>query len=437
MAMQGHIVPQAYFDIYTAAPYPDGSQPQLSTMPEGNIFTCVKTGRIWIVSSEGPNWRPLHLQYQTTSANTGTTVANIQFRNLGAAPNTIAAFDLNGAITLSSLPNAMSLATDANGRLIAGTGGTALYVQASNHTGSAIAKGSAVYISGAAGQLPRITKAQANAYLTTDAFGLTAETIAHGGTGNVIIAGLLTDVDTNAFGDGDVLYVSATTAGALTNTEPTKPNWQMQVGTVAYAHQNHGKIVVHPNLESVKTEYIVDMTAAGETLATLAPLAEGTLLGRLGGNLAGNPQVINTGNGLSMGLSSLDVSLSSLSNALSADVTMTTLNTWYNGPSITLSAGTWMVDSCVTIRKANSTGTNSVAARLSTGSVHYASTEQAWNTRAEAVHSFALSAKITVASNTTIYVQAVSGYSGGAIAAATTYQPSGTTASNINAVRIA
>ena len=437
MAMQGFIVPQSYFDWDIPAPYPDGNQPDLTLMPEGNIFTCLKTGRLWIVASEAPSWRPIHLQYQTTSAGAGTTVANIQFRNLGAAPNTVAAFDLNGAITLSSLPNALSLATDANGRIVAGTAGNALYVQVSNHTGSPIAKGSAVYISGAAGQIPRITKAQANSYLTTDAVGLTAETIAHGGTGNVIISGLLTDVDTSTFGDGDVLYVSATTAGLLTNIEPAKPNWQMQVGTVAYAHQNHGKIVVHPNLESVKTEYIVDMTAAGETLATLAPMAEGTVLGRLAGNLSGSPEVIPTGNGLTMGFASLDVSLSSLSNSLSSDVAMTTLNTWYNGPAITLTAGTWMVDSCVTIRKANTTGTNSVAARISTGSVHYASTEQAWNTRAEAVQSFALSAKLTVATTTTIYVQAVSGYSGGAIAASTTFQPSGTTASNINAVRIA
>lgn len=436
MAMQGFIVPQSYFDWDIPAPYPDGNQPDLTLMPEGNIFTCLKTGRLWIVASEAPSWRPIHLQYQTTSAGAGTTVANIQFRNLGAAPNTVAAFDLNGAITLSSLPNALSLATDANGRIVAGTAGNALYVQVSNHTGSPIAKGSAVYISGAAGQIPRITKAQANSYLTTDAVGLTAETIAHGGTGNVIISGLLTDVDTSTFGDGDVLYVSATTAGLLTNTEPAKPNWQMQVGTVAYAHQNHGKIVVHPNLESVKTEYIVDMTSAGETLATLAPMAEGTVLARLTGAGAGSPSAVSLGYGFG-GLSNITVALTHTSNALASPVATTLANTWYDGPSVTLSAGTWLLDSTVSVQKGAVTGTTAISARLSTGTVHYCSSTQSWNTTASAVTSFGLSSIVTLASTETIKIQVNSSIVGGAILAFTPHQSSGNNATNINAVRIA
>jgi hypothetical protein len=131
------------------------------------------------------------------------------------------------------------------------------------------------------------------------------------------------------------------------------------------------------------------------------------------------------------------LALTTASSFLSADVTMTNADTWYDGPSISLAAGTWVVDTTVTLVKGNLSGTNSVAVRIGTGTTHYVSSEQAWNTRALAVVSFACSGIITLASTTTIKVQATSQYAGGAIKAATVYSASGNTASNINAVRIA
>lgn len=125
------------------------------------------------------------------------------------------------------------------------------------------------------------------------------------------------------------------------------------------------------------------------------------------------------------------------SSFLSSDVTMTNADTWYDGPTITLAAGTWLIDSTVTVVKGNLSGTNSVTVRISTGTTHYVSSEQAWNTRALAVTSFACSGIITLASSTTIKVQATSQYAGGAIKAQTVYSASGNTATNINAVRIA
>jgi hypothetical protein len=51
--------------------------------------------------------------------------------------------------------------------------------------------------------------------------------------------------------------------------------------------------------------------------------------------------------------------------------------------------------------------------------------------------SISLSTRITLASTTTIKVQAVSTFAASAIKAATIYQASGNNASNINAVRVA
>lgn len=433
MAMLGSIVPRTYYNTLTPGPYPTPAIPGLSG-ETGELFICSATGRMWMFSDISPFYMPLALQYQTSSTGAGTTTANIRKAKVGTAGNEVAGFEHTGAVQLTDLPSAPMLGTDATGRVQAVTSAPAVTITARNNTGSQINKGQAVRISGALGQNPTISLAQANAYATTDAVGLAAANIANNSTGSVIIAGTLTNLDTSAFSDGATLYLSAATAGALTATEPSRPNWQMQMGYVEHAHPQQGKILVHPNLESTKTEYISDMTSAGVALATLAPLNEGVLLGRISG--IGNPESVAIGYGMAM-FGDLGVSLNSASNALSADVTMTTAGTWYDGPSISLTAGTWMIDSCVTVQKSAVSGVGDFSARLSDGTTHYASSESTWNTRAGSMISVSLSTRITLASTTTIKVQAVSAFAASAIKAATLYQPSGNNASNINAVRVA
>jgi len=154
-----------------------------------------------------------------------------------------------------------------------------LTMQARNADSVTVAKGKAVYLFGATGQTPTFKRAQSNAYATMDVFGVTAESIAQNATGTIILQGLLESVNTGAFSDGQIVYLSETTPGDLTATEPTKPNWQVQVGHVAYAHNNNGKLYVGPTVESTKAEYIVDATATGEALiqAVNAAAARSTL----------------------------------------------------------------------------------------------------------------------------------------------------------------
>jgi hypothetical protein len=47
-----------------------------------------------------------------------------------------------------------------------------------------------------------------------------------------------------SWSDGDVLYLSPTTAGRLTNRKPSAPGHIVVMGYVEYAHQNNGKIYV-------------------------------------------------------------------------------------------------------------------------------------------------------------------------------------------------
>jgi hypothetical protein len=312
----------------------------------------------------------------------------------------------------------------------------AVQILVRNNTGVQINKGAAVRISGAIGQNPTIALAQANAYATTDAVGLVAANIANNATGYVIIAGTLTDIDTNSFDDGDTLYLSATTAGALTATEPVKPNWQMQIGTVEHAHPTQGKILVHPNLESTKVEYISDMTSAGEVLATLAPMAEQTVLGRKSSFGSGNPQEIALGYGV-FAVGDLAVNLSTAQTKLVASVAMLNANQWYDGPTVSLAAGIWLVTATLSLRKQNTTGVFNVSARISDGTTHHASTGQTWITQPSTNLSMTVSAIVTLGATTTIRASANSALANCSILEETDQATSGNNASVIAAIRIA
>lgn len=441
--LQSHIVHKRSFLAQFAGaitPVPTKSGADIVT---GELVVCPVTGRVWVGFWNGDSCKMV-TPYSRDEITQGS--GNYTYVTISDSANYTdggklrvegtGKFAFQNAPYLESILSAPMLGTDETGRVVsvAGASATSVLVTARNNTGSQINKGQAVRISGALGQNPTISLAQANAYANTDAIGLAAANIGNNSTGSVIIAGTLTNLDTSAFNNGDILYLSATTAGALQNTDPLRPNWQMQMGYVEHAHPTQGKILVHANLESTKTEYITDMTQAGVALATLAPLNEGVLLGRLSG--IGNPEPVAIGYGMAM-LGDLGVSLASASNALSADVVMANAGTWYDGPSISLPAGTWMIDSCVTVQKGAISSTGDLSARITNGTTHYASSEATWNNRSASMASISLSTRITLASTTTIKVQAVSSFAASAIKAATIYQASGNNASNINAVRVA
>jgi hypothetical protein len=114
-----------------------------------------------------------------------------------------------------------------------------------NNTGSSIANGTPVYVTGtSSGQTyPNIALAKADASSTSAVLGLTNGTIASGATGYVCTAGLLTPCNTGSFTVGQVLYLSPYSAGQLMNTIPPT-GYAVQVGVVAYANSPNGSIYV-------------------------------------------------------------------------------------------------------------------------------------------------------------------------------------------------
>jgi hypothetical protein len=114
-----------------------------------------------------------------------------------------------------------------------------------NSTGVSIAKTKVVYISGATGQKPNITLADASFEISSSkTIGITRNSIANNTDGYVITHGTIHDINTSAFADGDALWLSET-AGEITNVVPAEPAHAVFIGYVAYAHPTTGKIILH------------------------------------------------------------------------------------------------------------------------------------------------------------------------------------------------
>lgn len=114
-----------------------------------------------------------------------------------------------------------------------------------NSTGVTIGKTKVVYISGATGQKPNITLADASFEISSSkTIGITRTSISHNTDGYVITHGTIHDVNTSAFADGDALWLSET-AGEIVNVVPNEPAHSVFIGYVAYAHATQGKIILH------------------------------------------------------------------------------------------------------------------------------------------------------------------------------------------------
>ena len=109
----------------------------------------------------------------------------------------------------------------------------------------------AVKVSGAQGQRLAVAFAQGNNDANSaDTIGLVCETIATNQEGFIVCVGQIEGINTTGslqsetWADGDVLYLSPTTAGQITNIKPTGAGHIVIIGYVEYAHINQGKIYV-------------------------------------------------------------------------------------------------------------------------------------------------------------------------------------------------
>lgn len=108
-----------------------------------------------------------------------------------------------------------------------------------------------VKVDGAQGQRLKVALAQANNDANSaETLGLVTENINNNQEGFITVSGLVRGVNTTGslqgetWADGDMLYLSGTTAGQLTKVKPIAPIHTVIVGYVVHAHPTQGTIFV-------------------------------------------------------------------------------------------------------------------------------------------------------------------------------------------------
>jgi hypothetical protein len=154
--------------------------------------------------------------------------------------------------------------------------GQQLVVRARNTSGSTITKGSVVKVVGVAGGFVGINLAQADSVANSEtAFGIVAEDIADTSNGFVAINGIIHGVNTNAFTEGDILYLSTTTPGAITNVKPASPNYIVVIGYCAKKNAVDGHILLHVQNDT-RQAVEIQAAASDETTALTTGAAKVT-----------------------------------------------------------------------------------------------------------------------------------------------------------------
>lgn len=122
-----------------------------------------------------------------------------------------------------------------------------LFMFGYNNSGSPMTKGTVVRVNGSSGLRPVISLAQADGDPNSaETIGVVAESIGNNAEGLVQVLGLMKSLNTNAFNEGDVLYLSPTSAGQLTNVKPQAPDHLVRIAYCIKKAGGAGEIYISP-----------------------------------------------------------------------------------------------------------------------------------------------------------------------------------------------
>jgi len=117
-----------------------------------------------------------------------------------------------------------------------------------NATGGTLVKGVAVYANGihpGSGVIPTVAPARADSKTTMPVIGVMFESVPNNAFGRVMVQGRINDLNTTAYTAGAPLYLSATTAGQMTTTPPTHPNYLSVVGVCLRSNAVDGALAIN------------------------------------------------------------------------------------------------------------------------------------------------------------------------------------------------
>lgn len=117
-------------------------------------------------------------------------------------------------------------------------------LRAKNDQGATIYNGQAVYISGASGSNILVKLADADSYFESiRAIAVATEDIGSGQIGRFTTFGFVRELNTSAYAEGDILFLSAT-PGMMSATPPAYPSNRVAIGTVTRSSTTQGEIGV-------------------------------------------------------------------------------------------------------------------------------------------------------------------------------------------------
>lgn len=137
------------------------------------------------------------------------------------------------------------------------------HIRGTNKSGVTINNGEAVTIVGAQGSKTKFDLSDAdNPPLVDSVAGLATENIANNGTGYVTTFGLVRELNTSAFSEGDRVWAT-NTPGQISNIPPPAPSRKVFVGTVVVSNPSNGSIFVSPvnvpNLSALSDVFITSI----------------------------------------------------------------------------------------------------------------------------------------------------------------------------------
>jgi hypothetical protein len=321
----------------------------------------------------GSTWQKIDQTNLVTSVNGNTGAVVLTASSVGAL-DTITSTD--GSVTVSGTGTTRDLSVAVSAST------TNVIVQVRNTTGATLTKGTVVYMSGATGQIPTVSKALATSDATSaQTLGMMTADLANNSNGYVTAIGLITNIDTSAYTDGAQLYLSGTTAGTVTTTKTYAPTHLVYVGVVEHAHPTQGKIFVKVQ-NGYELDEIHNVSAQsptnGQTLIynTSTSLWESASFPTFNQNTTGNATTATTATNVSGGTASVTTLTTSSTVTLNGGTAngVAYLNgskVLTTGSALTFDGDTFSSSGTATLAGSfNSTSANGTAIRLQNSSVN-------------------------------------------------------------------
>lgn len=217
-----------------------------------------------------------------------------------------------GTVSWNADDHTLNVATDISGVVL--QVGQEQHVRIRNVSGSTIANGSVVYLSGSSGQRPTVDLADAdNDTHVASTIGLATSDVTNNSFGFVTTGGLVRGVNTAGMTEGAPIYLS-TTAGAMTQTAPTSNI--VRVGFCIVAG-NNGTVLVH--VEKMSMDTFNELTVNGPaTFNDSIDFNDGTIVGMTAAAKADWKSTLDIGN--------VDNTSDATKNAATATLTNKTIN---------------------------------------------------------------------------------------------------------------